>query len=189
MAERAAGRRTRALARLAALGMATAVVASGCTARYRNSAAPRCSKTDTLVLMAQSVPSAPLVPCIDAIPAGWTFGEMDIGNGRSEFSLDSDEAGVSAVQVTLAPTCDTSRASEVASDQPGTRRFERIESLVEGYTGTRAYRFDGGCVVYRLEFEGEGAKFINDVRTALGWTTRTALAADVFRRSGGRLRL
>lgn len=171
----------------------TGVLAGGCTDPYHNSAAPRCNKVDTLVLMAQSVPTAELVPCIDALPAGWNFGEMDIRSGRSTFTLDSDRAGLSAVRVTLARGCDIARGTEVPSDEVDddieVRRVERIDSLMDRYRGTRSYLFPGGCVTYRFSFAQRGTALVNDVSLAVGFTTRARLAEEVERSSGGRLQL
>ncbi|MDQ4133814.1 MAG: hypothetical protein M3179_11570 [Actinomycetota bacterium] len=169
--------------------LAVSILAGGCMAPIRNEAAPRCNKTDTLVLMAQSVPSAELVPCLGPIPAGWTFGDMDIGSGDSAFSLDSTDAGISAVMVTLAPTCDRAGATEVASDEAGTQQFERIESLVGQYRGTRSYVFGGGCVTYRFRFPAQNTPLVNDVSLALTFRTRADIDEAVRRMSGGRLHL
>lgn len=168
---------------------AVALLAGACTAPIRNQAAPRCTKTDTLVLMAQSVPSAELLPCINAVPAGWAFGEMDIGTGDANFTLDSDEAGVEAVKVTLTARCDTVGSTEVASDEPPARQFERIESLVGQFRAVRAYVFEGGCVTYRFRFGDEGSALVNDVSLALAFTTRAHVADEVRRTSDGRLQL
>lgn len=165
------------------------VASTACTARFQDSAAPSCTKIDTMVLMAQSVPTAQLVPCIRALPAGWAFGGMDIRSGRSTFNLDSDRAGVAAVRVTMTEACSGPRGTEVASDEPATRRYERIDSLMERYSGTRSYSFSGGCVTYRFRFEQRGTALVNDVTLALGFTERSVLAAEVARSSNGVLHL
>lgn len=174
---------------LLVLVVAGLLLGASCTAPIRNEAAPSCKKLDTLVLMAQSVPSAERLPCIDAIRAGWTFGDMDIGTGDSSFSLDSTDAGINAVRVTLTERCDTAGATEVSSDEEGTRQFERIESLVGQYRGSRYYVFPGGCVTYRFRFDGSAATFVNDVSVALDFTTRSDVADRLRRSSGGRLEL
>jgi hypothetical protein len=63
-----------------------------------------------MILSAQAVLSSPTLPCIAALPSGWTLGGADMTNNRSRFWLDSDQAGHRAVTVTLTATCDTSGA-------------------------------------------------------------------------------
>ena len=47
--------------------------------------------------MAQSVPSATLVPCIRAPQAGWVLAEVAVNEGRSMITLDHDRAGPGVV--------------------------------------------------------------------------------------------
>lgn len=166
---------SRTVRRLAA-GATAAVLATGCAARYKSTVAPDCRNAETLVLMAQSVPGAQQVPCIAALPAGWEFRSIDIRSGRSSFTLDSDRAGDRAVQVTLRPSCDVSGATEIVSDEPGMSRHERVESLVREYRGVRIYRFTGGCVTYRFDFERRGLALVNEVSLALGFLSRAEVA-------------
>ena len=174
-------------ARLALLGalLVWPVVSSCGTGGVR----PTCRSTDVLILAAQSVPTAGLVPCVQVLPAGWSYGPVDIRSGRTRFSLDSDRAGVSAVRVTLTEACDTRKATEIPTDEPGTRRFEEIEVVTPGFAATRSYLFRGGCVTYRFRFEQEGRILVNESSLALAFVTREALAEEVRRMSDGRQRL
>ncbi|HEX2042357.1 MAG TPA: hypothetical protein VHF24_06925 [Acidimicrobiales bacterium] len=162
--------------RLLPLGLAAAVVLSGCATRYKSNVVPDCLNTDTLVLMAQSVPSAEMVPCIETTPAGWTFETIDIRDGHSFFALDSDRAGDRAVRVTLRRSCNVAGATEIVSDEPGTRRFERVESVLRAYRGVRTYQFPGGCVTYRFDFERRGLALVNEVSLAIGFASRQEVA-------------
>ena len=63
--------------------------------------APSCGTGHSMILSAQAVPSAALLPCIAALPAGWSVGGTDIASGKASFWLDSDRAGPRAVTVTL----------------------------------------------------------------------------------------
>ena len=76
---------------------------------------PPAGTGDVLLLMAQSVPSATQVPCIEEFPAGWSFGGQEIESGSSEFWLFSDRAGDRAVTVTLTASCDVRTTTDVAS--------------------------------------------------------------------------
>ncbi|HEV3294873.1 MAG TPA: hypothetical protein VG123_38320, partial [Streptosporangiaceae bacterium] len=52
--------------------------------------APVCGTGHDMILSAQAVPSAAVLPCIAALPSGWTAGGATITNGRATFWLDSD---------------------------------------------------------------------------------------------------
>jgi tRNA A-37 threonylcarbamoyl transferase component Bud32/membrane-associated phospholipid phosphatase len=148
----------------------------------------RCEPHEPLVLMAQSVPTASLVPCIEILPVGWTLGDVVVGNGRSRFTLTSDRGGVLVAELTA--SCDLSGAVEQTSEQLGARRHLRVERGAAGVALTRAYTFPGGCVTQRLVApEASRQQLAGGSSFALGFTTRDALAAALRRDSGGRLDL
>jgi tRNA A-37 threonylcarbamoyl transferase component Bud32/membrane-associated phospholipid phosphatase len=148
----------------------------------------RCAPHEPLLLMAQSVPTASLVPCIEILPAGWTLGDMVVGNDRSRFTLTSDRGGVLVAELTA--SCDLAGAVELTSERTGARRFLRIERNPAGVTMTRAYTFPGGCVTQRLVApDASRQQLASESSFALGFTTRDALAAALRRDSGGRLDL
>jgi hypothetical protein len=136
----------------AAIVVAVAVL-PGCASRQLNQVT--CELDDpSMVLEAQAVPTASLLPCIEDFPVGWIFGGSEISNGLSSFWLDSDRAGLQAVRVELTETCDVSEAVEVTpgQDEAGTRRFEEPISLPPRFVANRYYVFEGGCVTYRFAF-------------------------------------
>jgi hypothetical protein len=138
---------------------------------------PNCDEDehgDVLVIEAQSVPTAEQVPCVGALPVGWSLTDFTATDEGTHFYLDSDRAGFRAVKVELRPDCDIGDASEVPSDTPGTEQYERIDTLGERYSGTRYYIFEGGCVTYDFDFTGEG-------RTELA--REVSLALDFFPRA------
>ena len=164
--------RTRVL--IAALGLV--VVASGC-ATIVPPQAPSCGEEGTaemLIIEAQSVPTAALVPCVGALPVGWSFETFHVDDDGTTFYLDSDRAGAQAVRVDLKDDCDIGGATEVPTDTPGAHQFEKIDALGDRYAGTRYYVFEGGCVTYNFDFEGSG-------RTELA--REVSLALDFFPRS------
>ena len=115
--------------------------------------APGCGTGHPMILAAQAVPSAALVPCVGVLPAGWSvYNSADIVSGHATFWLDSDVAGGQALAVTLSATCDLSGATQVRSDQPGTRRFDRPLSQRPQFAELRFYTFPGGCVSYQFRF-------------------------------------
>jgi hypothetical protein len=150
-------------------------------------ASPDCGTSDTMVLMAQSVPSAVSVPCIATLPAGWQFADLHVGRGRTTFSLDSDLAGDDAVEVTFtAPDeCDVADAEAVPSDEVGASRYELPRRLTPELRSTRFYRFLGGCVRYDFAFDaGAEPSLVFAANEALAFQARGSLADEVKRQNG-----
>jgi hypothetical protein len=114
---------------------------------------------------------------------------MSVRDGEARFTLDSDRAGISAVRIHLQPSCDLEGATEIPSDEPGTRRFERIISVVGDYQAVRFYAFDGGCITYRFDFDRQGRALVNEASVAIGFMDRAAVDALVRQRSGGAMHL
>jgi hypothetical protein len=145
-----------------------------------------------VLLMAQAVPSASQIPCVELKPAGWSVGQTFVRNGRARFSLDSDRVGTDAVQVILERTCNFGRVTRVPSDHPGARRYHEVIAVETGkrYQGAVYYVFPGGCVTYRLDFHGpEQARPLGEVTLALGFVTREAVAKAFSDYTDGRLQL
>ena len=138
--------------------------------------------TALVVLMAQAVPTASQLPCVELKPPGWTVSDVFVRNGRARFALDSDRVGVGAVKVVLEEFCDIGRSTRVPSDHPGTRRYQEVISIEPGqrYQGAVHYLFDGGCVTYRLDFRSdEQARPLGEVSLALGFVARAALRQTI----------
>jgi membrane-associated phospholipid phosphatase len=143
---------------------------------------PVCGTGHSMILSAQAVPSSAMVPCIAALPSGWTAVAADITNGRALFWLDSDRAGNRAVTVTLTAACDTAGASRVPSDQPGAARFERPLSLQPRFTLVRMYTFAGGCITYQFQFvTGAAPSLAIPIDTAIAFEPRPVLVGWVRR--------
>jgi len=149
--------------------------------------APECGTGHAMILAAQAVPSAALLPCIAALPSGWTAPGTDaeIASGQASFWLNSGQAGVQAVTITLTATCDTSGAQQIPSDQAGTRRFERPLSLAPQFSDIRYYTFPGGCATYQFLFApGASPVLAAAVDSAVAFMPRSALAGYVRRTEG-----
>jgi hypothetical protein len=147
--------------------------------------APECGTGHTMILAAQAVPSAAFLPCIAALPSAWTAAGVEIASGQVSFELDSGQAGLQAVTITLTATCDTSGAQQIPSDQPGMRRFERPLSLVPAYSGVRYYTFPGGCATYRfVPSPGASPVVTTTVDTAVAFMPRSVLVGYVRRTEG-----
>jgi hypothetical protein len=145
-----------------------------------------------VILMAQAVPTASQLPCVELLPAGWSISDVFVRNGRVRFSLDSDRVGRHAVQVVLERYCTFGRVTRVPSDHPGTRRYQEVISIDPGrrYQGAIYYLFPGGCVTYRLDFRSdEQARPLGEVSLALGFVTRAALRQTLAGFTDGRVPL
>ena len=147
--------------------------------------APRCGTGHSMILAAQAVPSAAKLPCVAALPSGWSIGGASIASGHARFWLNSDRAGPGAITVTLTTACDTSGARQIPSDQPGTRRFEHPLSLAPQYSDVRFYTFPGGCATYRFAFAAGASPLLGiPVDTAVAFVPRSALVDFVQRTEG-----
>jgi tRNA A-37 threonylcarbamoyl transferase component Bud32 len=149
-----------------------------------------CSDLEPLWLMAQSVPSASLIPCLQLVPVDWTVAEVAVNNGRSVITLDHDRGAKAAMVVRLTASCDLAGATEVTSEQPGARRYLRVDPNSTEFSATRAYTFPGGCVTQRYRAAGPSALRLTDTAsTEFGFITREELAQALSQRSHGRLEL
>ncbi len=155
-----------------------------------------------MILAAQAVPSAAFLPCIAALPSGWTAAEAvtRIFGGQASFVLNSGQAGRQSglnlslgpslaaqvtVTITLTAACNTTGAQQIPSDQPGMRRFERPPSLVPRYSGVRYYTFPGGCATYQFAFApGASPALATTVDTAVAFMPRSELVSYVRRTEG-----
>jgi tRNA A-37 threonylcarbamoyl transferase component Bud32 len=148
--------------------------------------APTCGTGHSIILAAQAVPSAALVPCVAAVPAGWSVHDgADIGSGHATFWLDSDVAGGQALAITLSATCDVSGAQQVPSDRTGTRRFDRPLSQRPPFAELRFYTFPGGCISYQFNFTGGGSPLLaSQASGAVGFMPRAALVNHVENTEG-----
>jgi tRNA A-37 threonylcarbamoyl transferase component Bud32 len=149
-----------------------------------------CGDLEPLWLMAQSVPSASLMPCLQLVPVDWTVAEVAVNNGRSVITLDHDRAGSGAMVVRLSASCDLAGATEVTSEQSGARRYLRVDRTSTEYSATRAYTFSGGCVTQRYRAAGPSALRLSDTASIeFGFITREQLRQALSQRSHGRLEL
>ena len=152
------------------------------------------ARVPLLVLMAQAVPTASQLPCVDLdnLTAEWNVSDMFVRNGRARFALDSiHDIDHHAVVVVLERTCRFGKVTRVPSDHPGIQRYHEVNEIRAGaFRGAIYYLFRGGCVTYRLDFRGgEQARPLGDVVLALGFVARDAVAAAVRDGTKGRLSL
>jgi hypothetical protein len=143
-----------------------------------------------LLLTAQAVPSADVVPCLRALPAGWTFHELKAKKGKARIVLDFGRDGDRAATVTLTRGCDVRGATETFSDVPGVRRYERVQVSESSYRGDRFYVNSGGCITHHFVVHSStGAAQVSALTTTLGFVERRVLRQYVHDYSDGRFEL
>jgi hypothetical protein len=158
-----------------------------------------CIQLEELWLQAQAVPSASLIPCFQAFPAG-IHGALAVRNGESV--LQFDRAGVDiklntadgphvtaeagSVTIRLTAACAAHAATAGQTIAPGVTRY-----MLEGPRSTSevADVFRGGCVTYRAEAGSASARLLDQAQRAVTFQTRDDLRQALQRRSGGRLDL
>jgi tRNA A-37 threonylcarbamoyl transferase component Bud32 len=151
-----------------------------------NIASLGCGEPEPLWLLAQSVPSAALIPCVRALPAGWAVATAKAKNGLSEFTL-AHGPDSQAVIVRLTAACTTRGATQQPSHQPGTRRYEQVDARTGQLTWYTV--FAGGCITAQLHPAGNTTAFADETAAAVGFTTRRNLQQTLDARSNGRLHL
>jgi hypothetical protein len=141
---------------------------------------PVCAGNSAVVLSAQAVPSAALLPCLASLPSGWSYGGGDIHSGAARFWLNSDRAGMAAVTITLTRSCSLSGSQRVPTDEPGTTRYEKPLSLLPRFTDIRTYEFPGGCVTYSFAFRPDAPSTLAiDSDGALSFVPRNAIVEHI----------
>jgi hypothetical protein len=156
-------------------------------------ATPGCSNLEPLWLLAESVPSASMIPCLEVLPAGLVFNDVRINGDGARFRftrMEGEDGRTQALVAWLHPSCDLTGSSQVHTDEPGAQRFERVERDGSTSTIVRTYVFPGGCVVERYQPPADlRVQPADEARLALGFVTRDELAAALEQRSDGRLHL
>ena len=149
-----------------------------------------CDQLEPLWLQAQAVPSASLVPCVQARVPGWRVADVAVNNGRTVITLDHDRAGSGAAMLRLAAVCDATGTAEAPSPASGVRRYQRLDRSTGAFRATWYDQFAGGCLTYRLFSTSDTqGSFAAELPRLLGFTSRDALRQALSQRSNGRLRL
>jgi tRNA A-37 threonylcarbamoyl transferase component Bud32 len=145
-----------------------------------------CTDLEPLWLLAQSVPSASLVPCLGSLPDGWELAKVTVNDGRSVITL-YDHLSLSVVVMQLSADCDVPGASLASSVQPLARRY--LDQTPQ-FSAIRFEVFPGGCVTTRLTGPAAfQAEFTTQATALLGFTSRQRLQQLLEQRSDGRLHL
>jgi hypothetical protein len=153
-----------------------------------------CDHYEPQWLAAQAVPTASLIPCVRALPAGWAIVDGTANNGRFEILIDHNVTSGGSEEeqllVSLTPSCDLSGTTEQPRDASGVRHYKRLSIRDDHILATWIDVFDGGCAAATTQTTPSLAEAL-ETEIKLAWTYNTrAEIADVLReRSSGKLRL
>jgi tRNA A-37 threonylcarbamoyl transferase component Bud32/membrane-associated phospholipid phosphatase len=134
-------------------------------ARLPVSGQPECATSDVVVLMAQAVPTATEIPCLQAEPAGLSDADVLVDRGDARFTM-TDRDGRQAVAVHL---------RDPARCIPGTT--ERVEGVGEEVRLVRTIGTAGSCTAYELV--AADREEVAELEDALGTISRRELVAAV----------
>jgi hypothetical protein len=136
----------------------------------------------SLVLVAQAVPTATLLPCVNGPPEGWTFSSFDARSGQVDVWFDSDRAGMRALDVTLVAACRIQGTTEPSDELKAPDLRVKIAVSGDRVSGTRYYRFPGGCLMERFDFPIVGdTVLLTDTAIMIDLTPRAELVARLAR--------
>ena len=167
---------------LGTLALVLTTASCGITAE---TATPDCSSVERLALVAQSVPGAAYLPCVQALPTGWRTTAFDASDGSTRLSLLSDRSGGRAVDVVLEARCDVTGASPSTPRAEGVRSYLRLRSVSGTYAGTMYDVFPGGCVRYRFAFpRGPHIPLMEELASAVHLVRRGDVRLDLRERLG-----
>ena len=110
---------------------------------------PTCRSDPPTLLMAESVPSATLIPCVDALPQGWSWHGFAANDTTATFSL-AQQDGDGLLEVQLLATCQESGGGEQIEGFPTAQRHRTVEN--DGAKVVWTSTFPGGCANATLTF-------------------------------------
>jgi hypothetical protein len=134
-----------------AVVLVLAVLAPACAqlpTEFRTGPPPACditwrppapSSRGRLLLIAQSVPDATMIPCLGPLPPGWAFKRATVRSDVTDLFVETDTFDLE-VEITLVETCELDTADPVPTDEPAAALYTSDDGR------TFSYAFDGGCV-------------------------------------------
>jgi len=154
-----------------AVGLIMLTLLSGCAVdseSVRIGALPLCDHPNTgrLLLMAQSVPSASLIPCIEQLPEGWQLEHVDVESGQSRLQFDNPVGD--DVRLFLLPGCSPAGSPMAAGNGVDTY------VTTDGSLRIDEHVFDGGCIRLEVPASGDAVRMAD----AIGWVTRDWLRQE-----------
>lgn len=109
-----------------------------------------CQESSSLILLAQSVPSAQLIPCLTEGAQGWIIAQQDYTSEGSTVVLNTGDLAGATWTITFTASCtpDPSATPRSYPDQGDRYQVVGVDDAdddPDAVTDTEWYRFDGGC--------------------------------------------
>jgi len=161
---------------LAIVLLAVTAAVTGCATS--GGAVPACNDPLRLAIIAQSVPGASYVPCVNVngLQPGWETSGFDPTQDGTSFLLNSDRSPGQPVTVRLTAACHVSGASPTPPRAPGVLTYTRLDSISPRFAGTLYDVFPGGCVSYEFDFAlGSQIGLMEQFEQAIGLYPRQQL--------------
>jgi membrane-associated phospholipid phosphatase/tRNA A-37 threonylcarbamoyl transferase component Bud32 len=138
---------------------------------------PACDATRTMILMAQAVPTAERLPCIERLPLGWRLSSATIVRGRADFVMQVGAGGGgNGAGIQLQVGQESGATTQVTLTQ---------HCPAESDPTTQTLEVAGGCVVYRSSPAAEdGVTPSFEEGGGLSLLERSTLVASVEDESG-----
>ena len=153
------------------------VLAAACGAP--GEVAPECAPSQRLAIVAQSVPAATYVPCLGALPPGWSVDAFHVDDDGARFTLRSDRADRPIV-VRLVPSCALGEATPTEPAAEGVRTYELVRSITPRYSGRILDVFPGGCVTFDFELDrGPHIALLDELDEAVRLYSRRQLRQEL----------
>jgi len=146
--------------------------------------------TSTLMLLAQAVPEASVVPCMRSTPPRWRLDDFYARDGIGHFAVTFGDEEDLRITVDLVHRCRLDHVIEAPSDQPGTKRYDHVVSDGPQYVLDRYYVDQHACTA--LHFSGQGpeaATFARGIVPAIGFIRRATLDKRLRESTDGRVHL
>jgi hypothetical protein len=154
------------------------MVGAGACTRVTEHRQPACEPGSATTLMAESVMSAQLIPCMRSLPVGWELAGFAADDQSATFLLEARSGEDGIVEVALLRRCEEEIAGVPArSDEEGASLTQAVTSE-EPYRATWIYEFAGGCTRYRiaLALDQLPADHLGELRRSLSFLDRDTLA-------------
>jgi hypothetical protein len=151
----------------------------------------RCPTATVNQLVAQTVPTASLVPCVSAFGTRWSVDGEDYTSDGTSVSMTGHDSEDVTWKVGLVSECETDGLTTAGSDGSGAEVWQSDEQTDSMSTSTKTFVFDGGCVTSVVGFPTrfDRALVLGDVDEMLQLVPRSALNDQVIARTDGALSL
>jgi hypothetical protein len=156
----------------------------------------RCQEASSIILLAQSVPTAQLIPCLTEGAQGWVITRSEFTSDGSTVHLTTGDLAGADWTITLTPTCAPDAAATERSYPDQGNRYVVVGMTTEDpdartETDTEWYRFAGGCTMSSVAIPSrfDSDRIFAELDSGFVFAPRSAVAAYVSDESDGRVSL